>query len=83
MVKNESKARNLIGKIINNKMQKTVVVEVERSVKHPKYGKIIRRRSKLHVHNENIDVQIGSNVKIQECKPFSKKKSWQLEEIIR
>ena len=83
MLESKSKARILVGKIISDKMQKTMVVQVERSVKHPKYGKIIKRHTKLHVHDENKIGVMGYTVRIRECKPYSKKKSWVLEEVIR
>ena len=63
-------------------MQKTIVVLVERTVKHPKYGKIMRRRTKLHAHDENQVCKIGNTVKIRESRPISKMKSWVLEEVI-
>ena len=53
MTTNESNARTVVGKVLSNKMQKTIVVVVERTVKHPKYGKIMKRRSKLHAHDES------------------------------
>ena len=64
-------------------MQKTIVVVVERTVKHPKYGKIIRRRSKLHAHDENQVCKIGNTVKIRETRPVSKTKTWELMEVLR
>jgi small subunit ribosomal protein S17 len=67
---------------MSNKMQKTVTVQVERLVKHPKYGKYIRRSTKLHVHDEQNTCQMGDVVTIEECRPLSKTKSWRLREII-
>ncbi|MFY7697640.1 MAG: 30S ribosomal protein S17 [Legionella sp.] len=78
----ESNARTLVGKVISDKMQKTIVVTVERTVKHPKYGKIMKRRTKLHVHDENQQCKIGNTVKIRESRPLSKLKSWVLVEVI-
>lgn len=78
----ESNARTLVGKVVSDKMDKTIVVMIERTVKHPKYGKIMKRRSKLHVHDENQVCQIGNTVKIQESRPLSKTKSWVLVEVI-
>lgn len=63
-------------------MQKTIVVSVERTVKHPKYGKILRRKTKLHAHDENEVCQIGNVVKIRESRPMSKLKNWVLVEVI-
>ena len=82
MSNNESSARTLVGKVLSNKMQKTVVVVVERTVKHPKYDKIIRRRTKFHVHDENQVCQIGNTVRIRECRPLSKLKSWELVDVV-
>ena len=78
----ESNARTVVGKVVSDKMQKTVVVLVERTVKHPKYGKIMRRRTKLHAHDENQVCKIGNIVKIRESRPMSKMKSWVLVEVI-
>ena len=85
-MENTTEERNsrkvIIGKVVSNKMQKTIVVLVERTVKHPKYGKIMRRRTKLHAHDENQVCKIGNTVKIRESRPISKMKSWVLEEVI-
>jgi len=78
----ESNARTMVGKVVSDKMQKTIVVVVERTVKHPKYGKIMRRRTKLHAHDENQVCKIGNTVKIRESRPLSKLKSWVLVEVI-
>ena len=82
MLNNESNARTVVGKVVSDKMQKTIVVLVERTVKHPKYGKIMRRRTKLHAHDENQVCKIGNTVKIRETRPLSKTKSWVLVEVI-
>lgn len=82
MSNNETNPRTLIGKVISDKMQKTIVVLVERTVKHPKYGKILKRNTKLHAHDENQVCQIGNVVKIRETRPLSKTKSWELVEVI-
>ena len=82
MTKTESNARTLVGKVVSDKMQKTIVVLVERTVKHPKYGKIMRRKTKLHAHDENQVCKIGNTVKIRESRPISKMKSWVLEEVV-
>lgn len=78
----ESNARVMVGKVVSDKMQKTVVVLVERTVKHPKYGKIMKRRTKLHAHDENQLGKIGNIVKIRESRPISKTKCWVLVEVI-
>jgi len=72
------KARTLIGKVISDKMEKSAVVLVERLVKHPKYGKYIKRSTKLHVHDKDNASKVGDLVKIIERKPFSKTKSWEI-----
>ncbi len=83
MLNSESNAgRSLVGKIVSDKMSKTIVVLVERTVRHPKYGKIIKRTTKLHAHDEAQIGKIGNTVRIKESRPISKLKSWILEEII-
>ncbi|AAU26435.1 TPA: 30S ribosomal protein S17 [Legionella pneumophila] len=78
----ESNARTMIGKVVSDKMDKTIVVMIERTVKHPKYGKIMKRRTKLHAHDENQVCRVGNTVKIRESRPLSKTKSWVLVEVI-
>ncbi|MFJ1268819.1 30S ribosomal protein S17 [Legionella lytica] len=82
MSTNESNARTMVGKVVSDKMDKSIVVMIERSVKHPKYGKIMKRRSKVHAHDENQVCKIGNIVKIRESRPLSKTKSWVLVEVI-
>lgn len=82
MTNSETNARTMVGKIVSNKMQKTIVVMVERTVKHPKYGKIMKRRTKLHAHDENQIGKMGDTVKIRETRPLSKMKCWVLVEVI-
>jgi small subunit ribosomal protein S17 len=71
------------GRVISNKMDRTITVLVERKVKHPLYGKYIRRSTKLHVHDENNECNEGDQVTITECRPISKTKSWKLEEVVK
>ncbi|MBC8382497.1 MAG: 30S ribosomal protein S17 [Candidatus Cloacimonetes bacterium] len=71
-----------IGIVVSDKMDKTVVVRVERKYKHPLYGKYIRKHKKFHVHDENNEAHIGDKVKIEEFQPVSKTKRWKLIEII-
>ena len=78
----KTSGKMMIGKVVSNKMQKTIVVQVERTVTHPKYGKILRRRTKLHAHDENEVCKIGNIVKIRESRPLSKLKNWVLVEVI-
>ncbi|MBE6014978.1 MAG: 30S ribosomal protein S17 [Lachnospiraceae bacterium] len=80
MERNLRKTRT--GKVVSNKMQKTVVVAVEDHVKHPLYNKIVKRTYKLKAHDENNDCNIGDTVKVMETRPLSKDKRWRLVEII-
>ena len=80
MERNLRKTRT--GKVISNKMQKTVVVAVEDHVKHPLYNKIVKRTYKLKAHDENNDCNIGDTVKVMETRPLSKDKRWRLVEIV-
>jgi small subunit ribosomal protein S17 len=82
MVNQESNARELIGKVRSNKMQKTIVVVVDRTVKHRRYGKIMQRRTVLHVHDENQACQVGDTVRIRESRPLSKLKNWVLVGVV-
>ncbi len=71
-----------IGIVTSDKMDKTVVVAVERKVKHPKYGKFVKKTSKFVAHDEKNDCNIGDTVKIMESRPLSKIKNWRLVEIL-
>lgn len=71
-----------VGKVVSNKMDKTIVVAVETSVKHPLYGKIIKRTYKLKAHDEENKCNIGDKVKVMETRPLSKEKRWRLVEIV-
>ena len=82
MSNSEANGRTMIGKVVSDKMQKTIVVVVERTVKHPKYGKIMKRRTKLHAHDENQVCKNGNTVRIRESIPLSKLKSLDLVEVI-
>ncbi len=75
---NEKTARTTSGKVISNKMDKSIVVLVERKVTHPVYGKIIKRSTKIHAHDANNECKPGDSVTIQEVRPISKTKSWSL-----
>ncbi|MBK7325365.1 30S ribosomal protein S17 [Candidatus Propionivibrio aalborgensis] len=75
MSETESK-RTQVGRVVSDKMDKTVTVLIERRVKHPMYGKIIVRSSKYHAHNENNEAKSGDLVEIQECRPLAKTKAW-------
>ncbi|AEY64726.1 MULTISPECIES: 30S ribosomal protein S17 [Eubacteriales] len=71
-----------VGKVVSNKMDKTIVVAIETSVKHPLYGKIVKRTYKLKAHDEENTCQIGDKVKVMETRPLSKEKRWRLVEIV-
>ncbi len=70
------------GRVLSNKMDKTVTVLLERQVKHPLYGKYIKRSTKVHAHDEENACQEGDVVRIRECRPVSKSKTWQVVEIV-
>src|SRR3979411_1791655 len=78
----EKGARTLTGKVVSSKMQKTVTVEIGRLIRHAPYGKFIRRTTKLLVHDEKGESHDGDVVKIAPCRPLSRRKSWQLIEVI-
>ncbi len=75
--------RTLTGRVTSNKMDKTITVTIERLVKHPVYGKYIRRTTKLHAHDEHNRCREGDTVTIKQCRPLSKTKSWMLVEVVR
>lgn len=70
------------GQVVSNAMDKSIVVSVDRLVKHPLYGKTIRRTSKFMAHDENNECRIGDRVEIEECRPLSRRKRWILKRII-
>jgi len=74
--------RKLVGRVVSNKMQKTVVVQVERRVKHPVFGKVITRSSRYHAHVASGDLQQGDLVEIAEGRPLSKTKSWTVTRLV-
>lgn len=78
----EQKIRTVQGRVSSNKMDKTITVSIERFVKHPIYGKFIRRSTKVHVHDENNVCNIGDTVTIRECRPISKNKTWTLVDVV-
>jgi len=79
--KSEKVARTTSGKVVSNKMDKSIVVLVERQVKHPVYGKYIKRSTKIHAHDANNECLPGDEVTIKEVAPISKTKSWTLVSI--
>ena len=79
----QSRQKELIGHVVSNKMQKTIVVEVTRQKAHPLYGRVIKRSKKFYAHDEQGQAQVGDVVRIRETRPLSKLKRWRLEEIVR
>jgi small subunit ribosomal protein S17 len=82
MSETEKNTKSMIGIVVSNKMDKTIVVEIQRQIKHPSYKKYIKRRAKYLAHDENQVCKIGDTVKISETRPLSKRKNWKLDEII-
>ena len=80
MERNLRKTR--VGKVVSDKMDKTIVVAVENHVKHPLYGKIVKKTYKLKAHDENNECGIGDTVKVMETRPLSKDKRWRLVEVV-
>jgi len=86
MIDNKEKQvpkRTLVGKVVSDKMNKTVTVLIERHVKHPLYGKIIMRTSKYHAHDENNQGKVGDTVEIQEGRPISRTKAWTVTNLVK
>ncbi|MDB2649953.1 30S ribosomal protein S17 [Porticoccaceae bacterium] len=77
----QTSTRTLSGKIVSDKMDKSITVQVERRVKHPVYGKIMTKSSKIKAHDEKNDARLGDMVTIAECAPISKHKAWKLVNI--
>ena len=82
MAEAQNTVRTLTGKVVSNKMDKTITVLIERRVKHPIYGKYVKRSTKLHAHDESNQCKIGDKVTIRETRPLAKTKSWALVEIV-
>lgn len=76
------KIRTLQGRVLSNKMDKSITVAIERKVKHPLYGKYLKRTTKIHAHDETNQCNEGDVVTIRECRPLSKTKSWTLVEVV-
>ncbi|MEI7594930.1 MAG: 30S ribosomal protein S17 [Bacteroidota bacterium] len=74
--------KEIVGLVTSNKMDKSVVVAVERKIKHPIYGKFVKKTSKFHAHDEKNECNVGDTVKLMETRPLSKTKCWRLVEII-
>jgi small subunit ribosomal protein S17 len=82
MSESTEQLRTVEGRVVSNKMNKTVTILVERQVKHPLYGKYIRRSTKLHAHDEENACNEGDVVRVTECRPLSKTKNWRVVEVI-
>ncbi|WP_027947895.1 30S ribosomal protein S17 [Litchfieldella anticariensis] len=78
----EKKARMLTGKVVSDKMDKSIVVMIERRERHPIYGKYVKRSTKLHAHDAQNQAKAGDTVSIAESRPLSKKKAWTLVEVV-
>ena len=76
-----TKARQLTGRVVSDKMDKTVTVLVERQVMHPVIGKVVNRSKKYHAHNEGNDAKVGDKVVIEECRPISRTKTWKVAKV--
>ncbi|MEN9433842.1 MAG: ribosomal protein [Pseudomonadota bacterium] len=74
--------KGLIGRVVSDKMDKSIVVLLERQIQHPLYGKFIKRSKKYHVHDENNECAVGDTVMFKECRPLSKTKHWTLVKIV-
>jgi small subunit ribosomal protein S17 len=75
--------RTLTGKVVSNKMDKTIAVSIERLIKHPTYGKYVRRTTKVLAHDENNECREGDTVAITECRPLSRRKNWRLVRVLQ
>lgn len=82
MTETTSNKRTLTGRVVSDKMQKTVTVLVERRVKHPMYGKVMITSKKYHAHNENDEARLGDFVQIEECRPIAKTKAWRVSKLL-
>ena len=82
MSENNTQLRTVEGRVVSNKMDKTVTILVERQVKHALYGKYIRRSTKLHAHDEENACNEGDVVRVAECRPLSKSKNWRVVEVV-
>ena len=77
-----ARLRTATGRVVSDKMNKTIAVEIERLIKHPRYGKYIRRTTRLLAHDEKGESRTGDTVTIAECRPLSRRKSWRLVEVV-
>jgi small subunit ribosomal protein S17 len=82
MSEQENSNRTLTGRVVSNAMDKTITVVVERKIKHPLYGKFVRRSTKLHAHDADNECNAGDWVRVEQCRPLSKTKCWRLVEVV-
>ena len=82
MSEQETLNRTLQGHVVSDKMDKSITVMIERRVKHPLYGKSVRRSTKVHAHDENNECGIGDVVVVEQCRPLSKSKTWRLVKVV-
>ncbi len=82
MSEQQASNRTLQGRVISDKMDKTITVLIERQVQHPIYGKFIRRSTKVHAHDENNECRAGDMVVVEQCRPLSKTKTWRLVRVV-
>ena len=82
MSNQEQSNRTLQGRVVSDKMDKSITVQIERLVKHPVYGKYIRRSTKVHAHDENNECRMGDVVVVEQCRPLSKTKKWRLVKLV-
>jgi small subunit ribosomal protein S17 len=82
MSETQKSQRTIEGRVVSNKMQKTVTVLIERQVQHPLYGKIVRRSTKVHAHDENNECKEGDVIRITETRPLSKTKNWRVVKVV-
>ncbi len=82
MSEQQTSNRTLIGQVVSDAMDKSITVSVERRVKHPVYGKFMRRSTKVHAHDEANECHVGDTVMVEQCRPLSKTKTWRLVKIL-
>jgi len=82
MSSEDRKQRSVVGRVVSNRMDKTVTIRLERLVKHPLYGKYVRRSSKVHAHDPENSCHEGDTVRIEQTRPISKTKAWQVIEVV-
>ncbi|MCU7922082.1 MAG: 30S ribosomal protein S17 [Candidatus Thiodiazotropha sp. (ex Dulcina madagascariensis)] len=82
MSEQQASNRTLVGQVVSNAMDKSIIVTVERRVQHPVYGKYMRRSTKVHAHDETNECQKGDTVVVEQCRPLSKTKTWRLVKVL-